>query len=1173
MEAPDFIPLAGPQPKASAPTSAPDFIPLGNEPAIKPQESKPAGGSFLDRSVEAVKGAAKATFSHPGDAAIGAVKAIGSGTVQLAELAGEGYAGLATAALGKGFATGKEAGEHFAKHIRDISTAITGINLSPANKEQEAMGNLLAILPDGIQSAGETVYEKTGSALAGAGTQALLTLLTLKPGIATKAFGKVRVKEAPISTAFDELAVKNPEGAEALTEHVGQVDKKTAQYMKNRIQKFKDASEEELGKIGKAAAKANLESLEPPPMKEIIKSGTVRKAAEPPAKPEFKQVGTTPEGKPRVRAVTQEQLSSGLRSTVREAHEAFAELKPELKLKSEKGVAEPDIVYFSSGVPVTRASVEAAFRIGKEQLEKVPGALIVKGKLAQYAEGIIKNINPEALGIEAKRAAATIAKAMAEQIQSDSSHYTKSQPRRTFWIQRSDAVRGFMEGAERGKKFKDPLLEQTREAYKDWNAQMAAQDRAAGFTYEEADHYMAHIFEDGKGAVKYLQRKFGTKWGDPGFIKDRTFDLYEEARKAGFTPKFDNPEDIMLARQHASDMAGMKVQVLRDLESQGLAVKVDPKGGGPVDFPSTQRRSPNGDLYWVHNNAEAVVKNAFDSQSMWNMEGLVGDAFRGTMALKNRIVPLKLAISLFHPIHVATIDNATGMVRATKEMLAGEKHPLVAFKDILNAARYKGFIDNPREGGRLLKMWQGKLDDNLLTLADRQSLQYMFEGGLIPEMSAQYRTHAMQNFKDALAKHSLTTPIHLFDVILGSLQRVMFEKWIPSLKIASYLKDVQTALKVNPELVSRPFDRQLAFRKLAKSVDNRYGEMAYSTLFWNKWVKDLAVANTLSLGWQMGFIREYGGGAMDIGQALMKPGELAGKAKQGLLDRPLFLTFYTTQAFLYGGLLTYALTGKTPQDLLDYIYPRTGGEGPDGKPARATTMFYPREFMAISKHIENEGVVAGLSKTVEAKASGMVGMARDWATGVNSFRQDIRDPTHSAFKQIEETLAYSLGDLEPISLQAMQKDQSNNPVKAAALAVTGFGPAPKYITETPVEAHIKTSYDKYVRPKETSYDRFVYSKDIKGLQQAYSKDDPKYDKMLDAAQEKYDLKAEDIRRLERQFRREDAFDLSTYMFSRLEWTEQKHLLDKMSAAEREKYLPRSNKKHLRNNYEPPEGSK
>ena len=69
---------------------------------------------------------------------------------------------------------------------------------------------------------------------------------------------------------------------------------------------------------------------------------------------------------------------------------------------------------------------------------------------------------------------------------------------------------------------------------------------------------MPHLFLDQEGVTRFLQKKYGNKWADPRFIKDRSFDLYKEAMDAGFTPRFTNPEEIMQARQQASDIAALR---------------------------------------------------------------------------------------------------------------------------------------------------------------------------------------------------------------------------------------------------------------------------------------------------------------------------------------------------------------------------------------------------------------------------------------------------------------------------------------------------------------------------------------------------------------------------------------------------------------------------------------
>lgn len=1259
----------------------------------------------------------------------GVAKETAKGLVSLGRLAAAGVAGLARSATNAWAAasspTAKLSGvdlaadqaasqamvDKFLEEDKKFSQGLLYINLAPKDRMQEATESFMQLIPGAITAAGDNVYEKTGSALAGAGTQALLTLVSMRPSVASKTFGGMKKlvtgdKQTPgaatgaqkVKSNFEELAKKEPEAAEAVAEHVGKADPELEAILKESIESVKNKPAE---KVGEEAAK-QAETIKP---------------AEP-VKPEFRQVGTTPEGKPRVRAVQPQQIADKITEVTFEANEIFQ--KPDMKLAPDareaarvraneqaarqliqeelkniehladditgehtlkmpgaemlaqengpylqikrtdvqaplrgKGInqgmiaklvdeaqkrdlvvssdvtvsrdaqrvyaalkkkgfvvkenpntvnaqtgskvsndprvpvytvarlqkpavtppATPDpVLYMDAGIPVTRSKVESAFRLGSKALDKVPGVGVVKGKLTEYYDQLIKTVNPEALGPEAKVSASVLAKHIAKQMQNDSTFHHRAAERRSFWNHREAEAADFINKFEKGVKFEDPLMNKAAEGYRQWNEEIYQADQRAGLDYQPVDNYLYHLFENSEGVSAFLTRRYGPKWNNPKFIKERSLDLYSEAIKAGYKPRFTNPEDIMLARQHASDIAHMRIDTLNELAKVGLAKPVGPKGAGrPEAWPSSEWRSPTGERFWVHDSASAVLDNAFNTQSLWSMRGAGGDLFRGAMALKNTIVPIKLALSLFHPLHVATIDNATGMVRASKELLSGTKSPASWMKEMGEAAVYKGAIKHTKVGYRLLKAYQGKLADADISPADRQSLTFMAEGGMIPEMAAQYKTNAVANFKAAVERRSLAAAWHAPLAAVSMLQKPMFEIWIPSLKIASYLKDVQTALKVDPTLLDNPTKRQVAFRRIAKSVDNRYGEMAYNTLFWNRWVKDLAVANTLSLGWQLGFIREYGGGLMDLGHVVTKQGSVVEKAKSGMLDRPLFVTFYTTQALAYGGLLTWALTGEEPQDFNDYIYPRSGNTKPDGSPERLNTMFYPREFAAIYKHMENEGVVTGLGHLAGNKASGVVGMTREWATGVNSFGQEIRDPNAPAYKQLEQTIVHTLTELEPISVGAIREQLSETPVKSALLNIAGFSPAPQYATESKTEGLIKGTFKKYFSAKQTPFDKAQFSDDRRKLRKAYDAgDQDTYGELIDKMQEKYQLTGLEQRRLEVSIARGE--DPIFSMFERLTWRQQKKILDQMSEEEREVFLPHANRQHLRYSYEPPEES-
>lgn len=840
-------------------------------------------------------------------------------------------------------------------------------------------------------------------------------------------------------------------------------------------------------------------------------------------------------------------------------------------------------------------SIEVSRRGAKQSLSEARSALQLT------IEGILRTVAPEALGKNAKLAASVVASRITEQMQKTAAWRYGSKTRFNFWRARPDLTKEFITKFEKGEVFKDPELAKLSRKYRAWLDSTYAQDKANGIQYDPRENYLPHLFTDQEGVSEFFNRRYGGKWGDPGFIKDRSFDLYDQAIAAGFTPKFDTPEDIILARQQASDLAEMNIGILNDLASYGLATlkvkggtklikDIDAEGKASLRFEETEGnkqpgnttrwRAPNGDVFWVDNQAAVVLENAFRSKSLWSDKTLVGTGFRGFMRAKNLIVPVRLSLSLFHPMHIVGIDIAATMTRQLSGMLSGKVNPVVGFAKMLKSG-IDPFYSNPKVGWRVLKALRGQISKDALNASDTEALQHLVDGGLILDMSPQYRTNARQNFVNAwldahgsfrmrkpgaLAWDVTRATWHAPWALLSAAQKPIFEEWIPMLKGASYLQDVQTLLERNPELVEDRAARQLALRKLAKSAENRYGEMAYNTLFWKRWFKDIAVLNTLSLGWQMGFLREYGGGAMDLGQFARSSDKLQ-RVRQGLLDRPLFVANYTALGAGMAGLMTYGFTGKPPTSLLDYIDPQIGGQNPDGTPKRVSTMFYSREFVSLYKHVQNQGMISGVTDLVSNKGSGLFGLMHEWYSGLNDFGEEIRDPNSDAFKQTEETLAYTLADMEPISVSTVHQ-QAQTQTQDKVLAAMGFTPAPKYITETKSEAMISDAFDKYVRPQETSFDRAEYSGQFRKLRKQYLSGDPRYGDTLDSMIEKYQLSNKDIRRVIKSLNMD--LSPSIKMFIQLPWQEQKALLDKMPEEERDMYLPHANKEHLRNSYQAPQ---
>jgi len=821
---------------------------------------------------------------------------------------------------------------------------------------------------------------------------------------------------------------------------------------------------------------------------------------------------------------------------------------------------------------LSRDDVTAAFKTAHELAKKTPGWNVAEGKLREYTRWFVRNFVPESLSPQAELAGADVTAAITRRKARDAAIEAKSGERRTFWNKNADKMRPFIAAFEKGQKFADPTLEKVAGFYREWMKQIYLDDQKAGIEYDPRDNYITHIFEDEVGAATALQRRYGPKWGDPYFMKDRMAESYEYLRQQGFKPRFENPEDIMAARQYASNISHMRIEMLADLEKNGLAKLVEKGQEAPEGFSPDVRRSPNGKLYWIHQDAQEILINAFDTISMWNLKGPVGDLYRGLMDVKNYTVAIRL-FGLFHPVHLGLVtNNAAALTRATKNILTGNVNPKNWIADVVRGLTpLSGVWTYKSPASRILKAYWGKLGKEELSSGEQQIMQYMAEGGLVPGMAAQDRLTIGRRFMDAVEQGKKgSAAFKLPFAVIGSLQQPMFHIWIPQLKIMAFSRDVATAFRVNPGLVSDPVARRLALRNIAKSVDNRFGEMSYDTMFWNRTIKDIAVLNTLSVGWQMGLIREFGGGAVQVGKLTLEKGTIPEKLKAGELDKALYSTFYIGLSALYGGLLMYALTGKWPQTMLDYFAPQSGGENNDGTPKRITTPMFTREIVSIKKHMENEGVVAGLTKLAQNKASGVIGLVGSTVTGVDGLGREIRDPNAPQFTQLAQTLGYLFKDIQPISASATEK--AGEPITSArgALSFAGFQPAPKYLMETAVIGDVKATFHKY-QEKLTPYDQAAMSEDRAKLKKAFDTNSPEYEDILMKMEEKFQLSPEQSAKIEKGLTA--TTDPTVRMFSRLPWKEQKRILDKhwydLTPDQQEDFLAKSNKDHLRYDYEPP----
>ena len=226
------------------------------------------------------------------------------------------------------------------------------------------------------------------------------------------------------------------------------------------------------------------------------------------------------------------------------------------------------------------------------------------------------------------------------------------------------------------------------------------------------------------------------------------------------------------------------------------------------------------------------------------------------------------------------------------------------------AVKSLGNFVHPR-GKQFLDAYNRYGFDDTLPEDMKQSVQMMIDGGFNPNREGVWKTSSMDGFKRAAAQGNyIGAGIRGIPALMSAMQKPVFDLWIPRLRAAAFDVRARELMRTRPELGDDLVQRAIELRKIGKEIDNQYGEMNYSTLFWNRYMRDIGVGSSLSMGWNLGFLREFGGGALDFGKA--------GKANWRQMQRPeitnkmLFTSIYTAQAMLFGGLATWAMTGEHP---------------------------------------------------------------------------------------------------------------------------------------------------------------------------------------------------------------------------------------------------------------------
>lgn len=798
---------------------------------------------------------------------------------------------------------------------------------------------------------------------------------------------------------------------------------------------------------------------------------------------------------------------------------------------------------------------------------------------------------PEVLSDKALQADPLFARYRAARGQERDSILHQSESWWNYWNKRTDIERiVFLHAVETNVAPTDPTQYQMFLRFHAMLNRAFMEEQRWGSKAAYWEDYFPHVWTDVGAATAWVAeqvRQLGPTW----FQKRRFYDTIQEGLAAGLRLASSNPVDILTHRLLSGADMRMRMQLIYDLKRLGFAweasqggKQLQRRGWIPVNAPDRQQWAIAPDMQYLW-------KNAVEAKGLWQKDGIVGKGFRGWMLLKNAYVPIKLILSLFHPLHVLHINQAQYLAMGIRELATGNLRAGVgSIGHGLLTLPTGGLIDF-FHGRQAKKAWEKR--KTAMTPGEAAMVKIMEDGGFTPQLSEEQRIGARRALAVAWQNaasdpvFALKLPWHAFRRTIEKIQAPIFEHWIPTLKAAAYLNEAASFFMRNPHILNDDTQYRQALRTIAKSIDNRFGEMFYGAVFQNAVFKHSMIGAFLSYGWNFGFLREFIGGALEApGRIVGKvTGETQTKQTQRLASNKIpFVLAYTSTGLMLAGMLGWFLSGEPPDQWIDFIFPKLGGKNSDGSPRRLSTPMYTREVPMLKKHIEEEGgnVLAGTAAMIHNKL--IIKPILDLITNRDYYGYEIRNSNDPAWKQLWQYAKYMGEDISnPISVLGAKRaaDLSGQPFPHASLfdiatdktkaeqflkslgapgvveAFAGFGPAPAYAEKSAIQNRIGHLYGQFVTPQLKPQERRDMAEEVRGLRTA----------LLNAQAAGDTDKLQELRQRGRELGLSMTYMTSigrvptdVYLFSRLPDEQQESLIRQMSPEEKTRYMPKAHPK-------------
>lgn len=559
-------------------------------------------------------------------------------------------------------------------------------------------------------------------------------------------------------------------------------------------------------------------------------------------------------------------------------------------------------------------------------------------------------------------------------------------------------------------------------------------------------NYMPHLYKDPARAAgvfsSFVDRH--SIAGDKSFLKPREWPTLRQAMESGLQPITTNPVDWVLAKYASMDKYAGMLELRKELADRGWLPKVGANEQPPFGFKRVADPAFNGVAVpeTLARDITNYLDPGFSKYAAWR-------TLRGA---QNFMVAADLGFSGFHAVFTSTDNVIMHMDVAARRAVIGDSRGAAA-------ALVKGLTSvatAPFEGHKLSQQWRGirEADENTAAILDalerggaRWKMSTTEYQNAIPKvarwwrqmMGAGIRANTQGKTPAELAVGAIKVPGTALQAVAEIGSYVIHHWLVPNQKMAARVLLYKYELDrrandlgknrgdyagiidaMHPDVV-----RQLA-AQVNDVVDFRLGQMTYDNRFWNRTVQDLAQAAVMAPGWQYGMLQTVlgaGKAVKDIASPikLVAPLDKSGQITNAHMGRVgSNLSYFLTLALTLGGgmaALQYLLTGKGPDEIKDYFFPRTGRKNDDDSDERLQLPNY---------WVDHYKLTTEPTRTAENKIHPLWKML--WELGHNKdyFGTQIRNPDTPALEQIKQIGEYIASRFVPITVGNIRKGMARD---------------------------------------------------------------------------------------------------------------------------------------------------